>query len=62
MRRMGGHVVCLAMGLALLTSLNGPCFAQDYPTRPLHLIVPFAAEESAKAVKNVIDKRISKPL
>ena len=62
MRRMGGHVVCLAMGLALLTSLNGPCFAQDYPTRPIHLIVPFAAGGGADAGARVVAQRISGPL
>jgi tripartite-type tricarboxylate transporter receptor subunit TctC len=59
---MGGHVVCLGVGLALLTSLNGPCFAQDYPTRPIHLIVPFAAGGGADAVARVVAQRISGPL
>ena len=54
MRRMGGHVVCLGVGLSLLTSLDGPCFAQDYPTRPIHLIVPFAAGGGAHAVARVV--------
>src|SRR6476661_3874197 len=62
MRRMLGLGACVGLGLALLTGPNSSGLAQEYPTRPIHLIVPFAAGGGADAVARVIAQRISGPL
>ena len=50
---------CFAAGLALLAT---GAQAQDYPTRPIHLIVPYAAGGGADSVARIVAKRVSETL
>ena len=49
--------------LALLTvGLAGPAFAQAYPTKPITLIVPFAAGGPTDLMARIVGERMSKEL
>jgi tripartite-type tricarboxylate transporter receptor subunit TctC len=49
--------------LALLaTALAGPAFAQAYPTKPITLIVPFAAGGPTDLMARIVGERMSKEL
>ena len=47
----------LALGLA-----TGPTLADDYPTHPIRLIVPFAAGGAADSVARIVGKRVGDAL
>jgi tripartite-type tricarboxylate transporter receptor subunit TctC len=52
-----------AMALALVTGApTGPALADDYPSRPIRLIVPFAAGGAADSVARIVGKRIGDAL
>lgn len=51
-----------AVMLAASVLLCGAAVAQDYPTRPIKLVVPFAPGGGADAVARIIAQRIEKPL
>ncbi|MBV9834114.1 MAG: tripartite tricarboxylate transporter substrate binding protein [Alphaproteobacteria bacterium] len=53
--------VALALALAL-SSLAMPAWAQDYPTRPIKLVVPYAPGGGADAVARIVAKRASESL
>jgi tripartite-type tricarboxylate transporter receptor subunit TctC len=51
--------------LATLTLLATPCFAQDYPTRPVRIIVPFGAggpaDVTARLLGNALQQSFGQP-
>jgi tripartite-type tricarboxylate transporter receptor subunit TctC len=51
---------CLALALALVTALAADATrADDYPSRPIRLIVPYAAGGGADSVARIVAKHIS---
>jgi tripartite-type tricarboxylate transporter receptor subunit TctC len=46
----------------LATALAGPAFAQAYPTKPITLIVPFAAGGPTDLMARIVGERMSKEL
>jgi tripartite-type tricarboxylate transporter receptor subunit TctC len=52
------HVLFL---LALVSSFR-PSLAEDYPTRPVHIIVPFAAGGPADVYARVVGQYLSETL
>jgi len=54
-------LACLALPSALLLG-TGPVAAQDYPTRPVRIIVPFAPGGSADVFGRVIAQRLQESL
>ena len=52
----------LAATLVLALAAGSPALADDYPTRPIRVIVPFAAGGAADAVARIIGKRIGETL
>ncbi|MBO0755665.1 MAG: tripartite tricarboxylate transporter substrate binding protein [Bradyrhizobiaceae bacterium] len=57
-RRVAAH----AFFLLALASTVGPSFAEDYPTRPVHIIVPFAAGGPADVYARVVGQYLSEAL
>src|ERR1700731_345828 len=47
-------------------SLVSPCLAQDYPTKPIRIIVPFGAggpaDVAARLIGNILQERLGQPL
>ena len=58
--KLSGLLVALAACGAVLGSI--PAMAQDYPTRPLHLIVPYAAGGTADGIARIISKHLGTSL
>src|SRR4051812_448000 len=54
-------IVALAAGFALGLA-GGPAAAQDYPTRPITVIVPFAAGGPTDVVARIVADSMSKTL
>jgi len=52
----------LALALALTLASAAAAPADDYPTRPIRLIVPFAAGGAADSVARIIGKRVGDAL
>jgi tripartite-type tricarboxylate transporter receptor subunit TctC len=57
---------CRRLALALAaTLLAAPCLAQDYPTRPVRIIVPFGAggpaDVAARLVGNILQEKFGQP-
>jgi tripartite-type tricarboxylate transporter receptor subunit TctC len=59
-------MTCRRLALALAaTLLAAPCLAQDYPTRPVRIIVPFGAggpaDVAARLVGNILQEKFGQP-
>jgi tripartite-type tricarboxylate transporter receptor subunit TctC len=52
----------LAAALVLAMMAGSPAMADDYPNRPIRVIVPFAAGGAADAVARIVGKRIGETL
>ena len=50
------------MRLLILLALAFPCWAQDYPSKPIRLVVPFAPGGSSTLVARVVSEEMSKGL
>jgi tripartite-type tricarboxylate transporter receptor subunit TctC len=60
---MRTRVLVLALMLALVAdAATGPIRADDYPTHPIRLIVPFAAGGAADSVARIVGKRVGDAL
>lgn len=71
---MTGPRIALALAAALLAAstlfvapiLSTPCFAQDYPTRPIRIIVPFGAggpaDVTARLIGNIMQESFGQPV
>ncbi len=54
---------CIALILALTTALAASAVrADDYPSRPIRLIVPYAAGGGADSVARIVAKRVSETI
>src|SRR5262249_60662356 len=63
---MTGQRLVLALAAALLaTPIAGPVSAQDYPTRPVRIIVPFGAggpaDVTARQICNILQESFGQP-
>jgi tripartite-type tricarboxylate transporter receptor subunit TctC len=58
--KLSGLLVALAICGAVLGAV--PAMTQDYPTRPLHLIVPYAAGGTADGIARIISKHLGTSL
>jgi tripartite-type tricarboxylate transporter receptor subunit TctC len=52
----------LAVALVLAIAAGSPAIADDYPSHPIRLIVPFAAGGAADAVARIVGKRVGETL
>src|SRR2546426_8695591 len=50
------------LGVATLFALSGAAAAQDYPSRPITLVVPYAAGGGNDAMARIVAERMSKSL
>jgi tripartite-type tricarboxylate transporter receptor subunit TctC len=57
--------VLAAVILTIEAFLAGPCLAQDYPTRPIRIVVPFGAggpaDVAARVIGNALQKSLKQP-
>ena len=51
-----------AVAVVLALAAGGPTLADDYPTHPIRLIVPFAAGGAADSVARIVGKRVGDAL
>jgi tripartite-type tricarboxylate transporter receptor subunit TctC len=56
------RVIQAAGGLAALALAAAPAAAQDYPTRPITLIVPFAAGGPTDVISRIVSEHMSRTL
>jgi tripartite-type tricarboxylate transporter receptor subunit TctC len=58
--------LALAAVLAATPNLVTPCFAQDYPTKPIRIIVPFGAggpaDVTARLIGNILQEKFGQPI
>src|ERR1700674_3240161 len=61
----GFALALAAVVLAIEAFLSGPCLAQDYPTRPIRIIVPFGAggpaDVAARVLGNAMQESLNHP-
>ena len=63
MTRFDRRTAIAAMGaVAMLGVASGPAAAQDYPTRAITMIVPFAAGGPTDVVARLVGEQMSKTL
>jgi len=60
--RIATRFAALAAGIAMLAGSAGLAAAQDYPTRPITLIVPFAAGGPTDVIARIVGDHMSKTL
>jgi tripartite-type tricarboxylate transporter receptor subunit TctC len=64
--RAQSFALVLAAVLSAAPNLAAPCFAQDYPTRPIRIIVPFGAggpaDVTARLVGNILQEKFGQPI
>ena len=53
--------LALVLAVAFAAAVN-PTHAEDYPTRPIRIVVPFAAGGAADAVSRIVGKRVGDAL
>jgi tripartite-type tricarboxylate transporter receptor subunit TctC len=56
------HKLMLGAALAALLNLAGPASAQDYPNRPVTMIIPFAAGGPTDVLGRIVGARMSEAL
>ena len=56
------RLLTLTISMVSIAGICGETIAQEYPARPIHLIVPFAAGGGADAVARIVAQRISPAL
>src|SRR5690242_691567 len=57
-----GRVLGVALGLGLAVALSLPAKAQDYPNRPVKIIVPFGAGGPADVFARIIGQYLQEAL
>lgn len=62
MTRLGFHRLLAASAAGLMLSLAGPAAAQDYPTKPITLVVPYAAGGGNDVLARVVAEPMAKHL
>src|SRR5262249_3661255 len=60
--RVSPHLPRLGLALTALASLMSPASAQDYPTRPVRIIVPFAAGGPADVFSRQLAQHLGESL
>ena len=60
--RIATRFAGLAAGFAMLAGSAGLAAAQDYPARPITLIVPFAAGGPTDVIARIVGDHMSKTL
>ena len=59
---MQATLKCLTFAVALALPVTGAAHADDYPSRPIRLIVPYAPGGGADAIGRIVAKRVSETI